>query len=606
MSRSLYWFPFWFALVGGSVEVIALYVAKQTQPPLHLSSDFVWMAPLALMTITAATVGLFRLIALVWRPETSLALALFFSSAAVFLDLLLLVPGLGQLASGVLAAGLAVQTARAVLRHPGAVGRLLRRSTVALLVCVAAGGAVMRASLRTSSAAPVPQAVASRERPNLILITLDTVRASHLSLYGYSRATTPRLDKFAERGTVFDLAFATAPWTLPSHASMFTGRWPHELSADYGAALDARYPTLAEYLGARGYATAGFVANLKYCGAGGGLSRGFQYYQDYPRSLGEIATSSTLARKMANSFTLRAALHNDQHLDRVSGEHVNAGAMAWLSAHPNVPFFMFLNYFDAHEPYLPPPPFDRQFGRGRQRGRYSPLHHWLWNPAVAHANMGEPERVEEMDAYDGGLAFLDQHVGRLVDELGQRGILDNTVVVIAADHGEEFGEHGVYEHGYTLYRAALQVPLIVVAPGRVPAGRRVTTAVSLHDLAATIVDLLGPSEGPSFPGTSLARFWRDDRGATRDTPADALLSEVSRSPGQPAWFPSSKGDMKTVVHRGMRYIRNGDGSEELYDLTDDPWERQNVASVPERRAALEGARAALASVAGGPGTTKRN
>jgi len=266
-----------------------------------------------------------------------------------------------------------------------------------------------------------------------------------------------------------------------------------------------------------------------------------------------------------------------------------------MGAQSDAPFFAFLNYFDAHEPYLPPPPFDRQFGPGRAHGRHSPLHHWLWNPAVRHRPFDDADRQEEIDAYDGGLAHLDAAVGRLLDRLDQQGILANTLVVITSDHGEEFGEHGVYEHGYSLYRPSVHVPLIVIPPrgadGGAPAS--ISTPVSLRDLAATVVDMVGLGEGAPFPGYSLAGLWRDSGGATAAMTSSPLLTTVTPSPGQPDWFPSSKGDMKALVHQGMRYIRNGDGREELYDFAADRWERINLAASPDRQQALADARAAL-------------
>ena len=594
--RSLAIFPFWLALVAAGTEVLIRYVQKRSQPLVHLSEDFVWMAPLALLTVTLAIVALFALLGRFWSPRRSLLLALLFSASALALNLLMLVPGLAHYAAALLAAGLGIQTTRLVQRRANSVRRLMQRSTIWLIAGWIVGGSLMWMSLRPATAAPAAAVSPHEPLPNVLLITLDTVRAANMSLYGYSRSTTPTIDRFAERGVVFEQAFATAPWTLPSHASMFTGRWPYELSADFATPLDDTHLTLAEYFGGRSYATAGMVGNLQYCGADTGLVRGFDTYEDYPRSLGEIASSSTLVQTVANNFRLRRLIQNDQHLDRVSAEQINRRALSWISAQDGMPFFLFLNYFDAHEPYLPPPPFDRRFGAGRQHGRHSPLHHWLWNPAIGHRKMGNAERQEEIDAYDGSLAYLDYHVGELLNALETRGILDDTLVVITSDHGEEFAEHSVFDHGYSLYRPSVQVPLVMVFPGRTPSARRVAAPVSLRDLASTVVDLLGPSQDTPFPGTSLTRLWRDDR---RGPPLESeavspAFAEVSRSPGQPDWFPSSKGDMTAVVSQGLRYILNGDGGEELYDLEDDPWEQRNLVSMPNRESALVEARALLA------------
>ncbi len=579
--------------LGAGFEVLILYFQKRTSPLLlHVSADVVWMAPLALLTIAGAIIGVCALIGRVWKPDAMATLMLFFTALVVGLDLLMLVPGLSHAAAAILAAGLAVQVSRLAARRADALARGTRRWGPWVLGAGAIAGTLMWVSLRPAALAS-PAQPASPGRPNLLVITLDTVRADSLGLYGFSGRTSPGIDTFAAGGVVFDRAFSTAPWTLPSHASLFTGRWPHELSAGYASPLDGRYPTLAEYLSGHGYRTAGFVANYGYCGAASGLARGFQHYEDYPRSLGQIASSSTLVRNVADNFRLRRLVKNDQHMNRLSAPELNARALDWLSANGGAPFFMFLNYFDAHEPYLPPPPFDRQFGPGRREGQHSPLHHWLWNPAVAHGNMGDAERTEEVNAYHGAIANLDHHVNALLAALAQRGVLDQTLVVITSDHGEEFAEHGVYEHGYSLYRAGVHVPLVVVLPGRVPGGRRIATPVSLHDLAPTIVELLGMHTGAPFPGPSLAALWTE-AGRAADSPAGSaglVLSEVKTAPGQPEWFPTSKGDMTAVVHRGVRYIRNGDGSEELYDLVADPDERHNLVAAPDRQTVLAESRA---------------
>ncbi len=215
--------------------------------------------------------------------------------------------------------------------------------------------------------------------------------------------------------------------------------------------------------------------------------------------------------------------------------------------------------------------------------------------------MTEAVRQEEIDAYDGSLAYLDHFLGELFEALTRLGILNDTLVVVTADHGEEFAEHGVYEHGYSLYRPGVHVPFIVVSPGRAPSGRRLSIPVSLRDLAATIVDVAGLDSGAPFPGRSLASLWREDAALSKpDTGASSpLFQTLSRWDGHPDWFPSSKGDMRAIVYQGMRYIRNGDGSEELYDFERDPWEKTNLATQPGQAPMLAGARAAIGALLGG-------
>jgi arylsulfatase A-like enzyme len=578
--------PLWLALAGGAVEVGVLYARKRASPLAGLSEDFVWMAPLALLGAVAVPALAGVVLARLWRPRRAAALAIAASAGLVWTNLLLLVPGLADVAALLLALGLALQTVRLGLREPARTAAWARRSMPWLLAGVAIGSSLIWFSLRPESPAAAPPPAG--KPANVVLITLDTVRAANLSLYGYSRPTTPALDAFAARGVVFDHAFSTAPWTLPSHGGLFTGRWPHELSASYTTPLDRTHLTLAEYFGRRGYRTAGFAANLGYCSHETGLGRGFQRYEDYPRSLGQVAASSTLVRTIADNFRLRWLLGTDEHLNRVPARTINRRFLEWLPADDDRPFFAFLNYFDAHEPYLPPPPFDRRFGPGRARGRHSPLHHWLWNPSVAHGNMGPAERQEELDAYDGALAALDQSLGALMHHLRAQNLLGNTIVVITSDHGEEFGEHGVYDHGYSLYRASLHVPLIIVAPDRVPSGHRVVAPVSLRDLAATLVDLVQPADGGTFPGRSLAPLWMSaDPDLTRVSP---VFAEAEPSPDQPDWFPSSRGRMQSVMAGGMRYIRNGDGREELYDFAHDPWETTDLVTKPGHQSALDEAR----------------
>jgi arylsulfatase A-like enzyme len=375
---------------------------------------------------------------------------------------------------------------------------------------------------------------------------------------------------------------------LPSHASILTGRWHHELSTDFDSPLDATYPTLAAVLGSRGYATGAVVANLRYCGYETGLDRGFGHYNDYPVTFRQLLASSRLLRKVLNNFRLRRLIENDQHLSRKSAEMVNDAALDWLGSVKDHPYFLFLNYFDAHEPYLPPPPFDTMFGPGRKHGRLSPLHRWLWEPAMGHANMGEAEKQEEIDAYDGSIAHIDAVFGALLDSLEERGLLANTMIIVTADHGEEFAEHRVYEHGYSLYRAGVQVPLVIVAPGVVPSGIRVPGPVSLRDIPTTVLDLLDMRANDPFPGISLADEWRPE---APNPSAEPILSQVNHVTGHPDWFPVSQGTLRSVTYRGLRYIRTGSSKEELFDFDRDTAELTNLIGNAAYDSTLTGLRA---------------
>lgn len=427
--------------------------------------------------------------------------------------------------------------------------------------------------------------------PNVLLIVLDTVRAQNLSLYGYGRRTSPHLDRIAKAGVCFDRAIATAPWTLPSHASMFTGRYPHELSADWLSPLDNRYPTLAEVLGRQGYATAAFVGNLVYCNRVFGLDRGFHHYEDFTPSLGQLTLSPALTRWAVDSETYRKVTGDYQLVNRKHAPAINDALLKWVGAAGQTPFFAFLNYYDAHMPYLPPHPFDGMFGRKRPPGSKVHQHH---NTPENDRRLSPEELAVELDAYDGALAHVDHHVGDLLGRLDAQGILRDTVVVIVGDHGEEFSEHGVRGHGNSLYLPSLHVPLIVCDPRGGSDGRRVSEPISLRDLPATVLELLAIDAGDQIPGSSLARFWaaRPDPQRTTD---QAIISELTRSWDIPNRYPAAKGTMRSVVAGRHHYIRNGDGREELYDIVADPGEARNLADSLKYADVTSDLRAALAT-----------
>jgi arylsulfatase A-like enzyme len=406
--------------------------------------------------------------------------------------------------------------------------------------------------------------------PNVLLVILDTVRALSLSVHGYSRPTSPELAKVANQGVRFLHAQSPAPWTLPSHASLFTGREAHQLPTDWYVPLDDRDLTLAEGLAASGYLTAGFVANLPYTNREVGLARGFQRYEDWPLSLGQLAISSSLVRAITSNDRLRRLLGNHELVVRKRAPDINQAFLAWLDRRQGAgrPFFAFLNYYDAHTPFVPPEPFRSRFAPAG-----APFHPDL--PRRTEDVAWDPELIQgARNAYDGAIAYLDHHVGRLLAELERRGVLDRTLVIITSDHGEEFAEHGLFSHGNSLYLPALHVPLVIRFPGRVPAGLTVPTPVSVRDLPATVVELLELPTPPAFPGRSLVRLWKGD-----STP-DLIFTEVRHAPKLPAWYPSTIGDLLGVQEGMLRLIRNGDGRLEVYDLAADPEERHDLSGDP--------------------------
>jgi arylsulfatase A-like enzyme len=441
--------------------------------------------------------------------------------------------------------------------------------------------------------------------PNVLLIVLDTVRAESLSLYGYPRATTPSLARLAARGVRFDRAFATAPWTAPSHASMFTGRWPHELSVAWNRPLDATRPTLAEFLGTQGYATAGFVANTTYCSYETGLDRGFAHYEDYDVSLRAVLLCSAVVERTVNFLDRHPAIAGaiglggtkpESSSARKSAARINREFLAWLYRHAERqgdhgrprPFFAFLNYFDAHHPYSPPAA-DGGSEDGEEEGPsfgrtpVSPAEMRLikswWE--VDKRRLGPGDVALARDAYDRCIASLDRELGRLFDVLERRGVLRETLVVITADHGEHFGEQGLFGHGCSLYLPELHVPLVIVPPDGSPsceAGRVVNEPASLRNLAATIASVAGPrvAAASPFPGRSLL--------AGPTPPGELVLSELEAPPESDpnhGASPVCGGPLVSLVDRGFHYIRRSDGREELYDLENDRGETHDLVGAAE-------------------------
>src|SRR5262249_34623983 len=248
---------------------------------------------------------------------------------------------------------------------------------------------------------------ARADAPNVLLLVLDTVRAKSMGLYGYNRPTTPNLERLAKTGVNFRRALAAAPWTLPSHAAMFTGRLPYDLKANYQVPLDATYPTLAEAFTQNGYATAGFVANWYFCCRAYGLHRGFTYYEDFPDNAGQVLFSTSLARRVTDRIEFPPLIDYYDYFNRLPAASINESFLSWLDKKDGRPFFAFLNYGDSHQPYLPPAPFDTQFGPRRAPGHYDQLiTRWLRHNWVDMPRLNPQQLQAEVDAYDGAVAYL--------------------------------------------------------------------------------------------------------------------------------------------------------------------------------------------------------
>lgn len=585
-----------FGLAAAGIELAATglqaFVLDQF---VRVDAQVIWMTPLSYLAfLSPGALGLWTLTRLL--PERAHVPAVVFSMAVVsaFSVLFLAYPRLHLLAIAVLSLGVSAEMSRRAHEDFSRFRYTAMRTAGALLVLYVLGLGVVNVvrplrEWRSVSSLPEPRP----GMPNVLLLVLDTVRASSLSLYGHARETTPVLDSVASSAAVFDSAYSTAPWTLTSHATLFTGRYPLELSVSWTEALDRTHPTLAEALTAEGFETAGFVANLLYTGAETGLARGFQHYEDYVVSAAEIGISSSLGRILLHNPRLRSVFGRHDIPGRRTVEDMTGSFVEWLdSRDERRPFFAFLNLYDAHEPYLPAEPFASRFTTGIPRANHLiRVANRRSADRTGKDGMSTAEILEEERAYEASIAWIDATLGTLLDDLERRAILDNTIVIVTSDHGELFGEHGIFNHGGELYTPVLHVPLVLFGPG-VPQGVRVGHEVSLTDLAATVLDLVDADAGPKLPGHSLAGAWsRALEGPARTD----VFAEVEPARNQPPGLPSEKGPMETVIRHPWHYIRNGDGSEELYHLFEDPAESDNRAGdaslqdvLAELRARVEG------------------
>ena len=393
---------------------------------------------------------------------------------------------------------------------------------------------------------------------NLLLVTLDTLRADHCSTYGYAHPTTPVLDTLGREGTVFEDAYTPTPTTGPSHSTLFTSGYPaaHGVLKN-GYAMLAERRTLAEVLRGAGWQT-GAVVSAFPLAARFGYGRGFEHFDDeFP-----VETASSPWNEW-EGFRLRGGF------DR-RGDATTDRALAWLArTSPARPWFLWVHYFDPHAPYDPPPGYRRLVRDPGERWPAKPLD-------------------EEIVAYDAEVRFTDEQVGRLVREAETKGSSGGLLVVVAADHGEGLMSHGWMEHGVNLYEELVRTLLLVRWPGHVRAGQRLHAPVGLIDVAPTVLALLGvPSTSMQPQGEDLSRVLGDG-GAP---PANRLLFFQRRLYTERDQQELAVGGEEFGVRMGAwKYVSaSAKGPPELFDLDQDPGETRNLhtraADVEERLAA---------------------
>lgn len=382
--------------------------------------------------------------------------------------------------------------------------------------------------------------------PNFVFIILDTVNADHLSAYGYFRATTPNMDHLAAKGVLFENAISPSSWTLASDASIFTGLLPHQHGANWYNPRETSTWTLTEVLQSYGYVTAGFNANLHYGQKGWGLKQGFDTYEDESSFLRHGLAATLLGRAFVQPFYEK--VHEQDRFDRLDAREVNREVFHWLRNNSDQPYFLFVNYYDAHDPYLAQPPFNRRFQPTET------------NPDRAVSN------------YDNCLAFMDDQADKLLKFLANRPEWSNTIVIVISDHGEALGEHGRYGHGWNLYREELHVPLIFFGPG-IPPGQRVTHIARTREMFATVLDLALGDKVP-LRRYSLRRFWTP--GFKPEAFDDTVTSELITDRSQGKEVPTI-----SLMTPEWHYLHNSQGQSALYQWTADPLEKVDLATLPQ-------------------------
>jgi arylsulfatase A-like enzyme len=392
------------------------------------------------------------------------------------------------------------------------------------------------------------------ERPNIVLISIDTMRPDFLGCYGRERETSPAIDALAAGGTVFEDVTAASPWTLPSHATMLTGQYPSTHgSKDHEFALTNE--TLATWLTKAGYQTMAVVNSHNVGQETYGLMRGYEK----PRKFWEFEMEIVDGKPGEN------ILNRADRITRRAIKYVEA-------RDPSQPFFLFLHFYDVHTDFTPDPKWEREWVTP-----YSGQASWRTSELIrlrgrkAQLNAADIRYLEEM--YEAEIRTFDDKLATFFDFLETSGLAETTVVAITSDHGEEYFEHGSLLHGRTMYQELLAIPLILRGPG-VPAGTRVDWPAHLIDVAPTLYSLAGVAPPPDMDGLDLSLAWRDP-GALPE--ARFLFGEADHNNVVDGRDVSDIKRMVRLNDKKLLFDRVT-GLVELYDLGEDPGELNDLSA----------------------------
>jgi arylsulfatase A-like enzyme len=448
----------------------------------------------------------------------------------------------------------------------------------------------------------------SPTRPDVYVIVLDTTRAQNLSCYGHSRQTTPALDAFAADAVLYERAISPSPWTVPAHASLFTGLYPsaHRTEGD-NPVLGADLPVMADLLRTAGYRTHGISSNI-WISDVFKFTRGFErFYKTWqlfqtdreaaeflkmssersslPRRVVGWLRKGNVPRDFSNLvYSKYGAYRRDDGATKT-----NRVAARWLDEARGSadPFFLFINYMEPHAPYTPPASFIRKFAP-KDASRAELARAATLSKASKQYHLGQLKITERefqlMEAlYDAEIAYLDERVGELLDQIKTAGRWDNSLVIVLGDHGENIGDHELMAHRFSLHNTLVHVPLIVKYPAGTLAAGRVAGYVQLTDVLPTVLDAVSSSDArPAMQGHSLLRQAPADRQVVSEFLSPAFTPEARDPRVNFASSPFNRG-LRSIIVDDYKLVLGTDGAAELYNLAADPLELRNLAAVEAGR-----------------------
>jgi arylsulfatase A-like enzyme len=577
----------WLGIFAGLIEGCLLILFQRLNwqnwgAMLHGSAPIIWISPIVDVIFFVAAACLICLLGTLFRRVSWFAVTFFTLSFLTVYDWLTLTGRLYRVSCLLLAIGVAVVVSRWAARNELRREKFIRRTTPVLILIWFITFAIIHWGSRWQERRELARLPAANAgAPNVLIIVIDTLRADHLSSYGYARQTSPNIDRIAGEGVLFENAISPTPWSLPSHVSLLTGRYQfqHRISdIPPMSAMGLRasemngFTTLGEILARHGYLTAAFSANLVNFTANLGFHRGFMHFEDYFQNSADAFVRTIYGREFARMYLNRSEHSKVKRLLRWLGWNsildrsdegsikslgvlgvekraatVNRELLRWIDSGPrDHPFFAFLNYIDVHHPYGGPPSYKQPW----------------------------PARVA-VDQYDDGIKYVDDCIGELMHELQARGLAENTLLIITSDHGESLGDHKIAFHGESLYREQVHVPLIFRFPARIPP-ERVTALVSSASIPATVLNVFSLPSTPDFKLPAIDSGWKNSQSGR----ANEVLSEVAQLyPASEEDIMSEKvvpvsmaGAMKSLTTTQNGLITHEKLGDQLYDYVRDPAE----------------------------------